>query len=312
MRTILLIATVAVLAQAQNSMPPYPAPGTMVDAGGYRVHLDCKGAGNPTVMIVGGFSFDWSLVQPEVARLTRVCTYDASGTAWSEAFPDGSGRECPAWVNEVRKVLRRGQREGQYVLVGLSAGAVVARLYAMSFPEEVAGIVLVDHAFLFPDQKVQQKDNASATTHAVKGPDGVDSPPAVLSTTPVIVSPEDEPGFDRLPREARELDRWARSMNADLPTEQTTRRCVAAAEAASNGRPYPLGRIPLVVIRTENDAAGYAELQRHLLSLSRNSREMVANGSFHSIEISRPDVAIEGIREVIHAVRGHAPLSSTK
>ena len=134
----------------------------------------------------------------------------------------------------------------------------------------------------------------------------------LLSMTPVIVSPEDEPGFDRLPRAAKELDRWARSMSPDVPTEKTTRRCVALAEAASNGRSWPLGQMPLMVIRTENDAAAYTELQRHLLSLSRDSRRIVAKGSFHSIEISRPDVAIEGIREVIDAVRSHAPPASRK
>lgn len=296
---MLVIAAAARLAAAQD----YEPPGKMVDVGGYQVHLQCQGTGSPTVMIVGGFSFDWSLVQPEIARATRVCTYDASGTAWSQVFPHGSGRGCPAWVNEVREVLRRGQERGPYVLVGLSAGAVVARLYAMSYPEEVAGLVLVDHAFL-PEK---QKDDAPAVKI-----DGVDTPPAVISMTPVVVSAEDEPGFDRLPKQARELDRWARSKNPDLPTEETTRRCVAAAEAASNGRSYPLGQTPVVVIRTENDAAGYWELERHLLSLSRDSREMVAKGSFHSIEISRPDVTIEGLREVINAVRSHAPLTSTK
>jgi pimeloyl-ACP methyl ester carboxylesterase len=289
MRLMLLIAAVAGLAQAQTQTPT--APGQMVDVGGYRVHLHCEGSGSLTVMIVGGFSFDWSLVQPEIARVTRVCTYDASGTTWSEQYPNGSGRECPAWVNEVREVLRRGQQQGPYVLVGLSAGAVVARLYAMSYPGEVAGVVLVDHAFL-PDKKAPETDK-------VKDLDTVDRPPAVLSMTPVMVTPEDEPGFDRLPREARELDRWARSMNPDLPTEETTRGCIATAEAAEGGRAYPLGKTPLVVVRTENDAAGYEELQRHLLSLSRDSRQMVAKGSFHSIEISRPDVVIEGIREVI-------------
>jgi len=301
MRFMLAIAAAASLAVTQSHEPP----GKMVDVGGYRVHLNCQGSGSPTVMIVGGFSFDWILVQPEIARVTRVCTYDGSGTAWSERFPNGSGRECPAWANEVREVLRRGQQRGPYVLVGLSAGAVVARLYGMTYPEEVAGMLLVDHAFLPPEKK---KDD----TPAAISTDAVDTPPAVISMTPVIVSSEDEPGFDRLPQEARALHRWARSMNPDLPTGETTKRCVAMAEAASDGRPYPLGSMPLMVIRTENDAAGYAELERHLLSLSRDSREMVAKGSFHSIEISRPDVAIEGIREVIDAVRNHARLASRK
>jgi len=69
----LLVLLFAIAAAAQTPVPP----GKLVDVGGYRVHLYCTGTGGPTVLVVGaGFSFDWALVQPEVARFTRVCTYD--------------------------------------------------------------------------------------------------------------------------------------------------------------------------------------------------------------------------------------------
>jgi hypothetical protein len=85
---------------------------------------------------------------------------------------------------------------------------------------------------------------------------------------------------------------------------------MSAADAAAQERPYPLGEIPLVVISTGNDAAGYAELQSHLLALSRNSRQLMALKSFHSIEISQPGVVIDGIRRVITAARTHASLKN--
>jgi pimeloyl-ACP methyl ester carboxylesterase len=68
---------------------PPPAPlGRLIDVGGYRVHLYCTGSGSPAVVIMGGaFSFDWGLIQPEVAKFTQVCTYDPSGTAWSDPYP---------------------------------------------------------------------------------------------------------------------------------------------------------------------------------------------------------------------------------
>src|SRR5579884_249483 len=114
----LLLLVASACGQTAKTPAPYPPPGRMVDLGGYRVHLYCAGAGSPTVMIVGGgFSFDWSVVQGEVARFTRVCSYYASGTAWSDPGP---GRGCPAWVDEVEAVLRRGDVPGPYVLVGLS------------------------------------------------------------------------------------------------------------------------------------------------------------------------------------------------
>src|SRR6202012_6267727 len=83
---LLLSLTLTAKSQATNHARPAPL-GRLVDVGGYRVHLYCTGQGSPTVMIVGAaFSVDWQLVQPEVAKFTRVCTFDPSGTAWSDPF----------------------------------------------------------------------------------------------------------------------------------------------------------------------------------------------------------------------------------
>src|ERR1700761_1677951 len=83
-----LLLSVALTARSQTPSHSRPAPlGRLVDVGGYRVHLYCTGQGSPTVMIVGAaFSVDWQLVQPEVAKFTLVCTFDPSGTAWSDPF----------------------------------------------------------------------------------------------------------------------------------------------------------------------------------------------------------------------------------
>src|SRR5437870_10242016 len=77
-------------ADQTNEAPKPPPPGKLVDIGGYRLHVDCTGRGGPTVVLeagAGDFSFDWSLVQPEVARFTRVCSYDRAGSAWSDPGP---------------------------------------------------------------------------------------------------------------------------------------------------------------------------------------------------------------------------------
>ena len=90
----LLIATVAA-AQTVDIGPP---PGRLVDIGGRQLHLDCRGSGAPTVVIEAGasaFALDWSLVQPEVARAQRVCSYDRAGSGWSDPRPDV---ETPARV----------------------------------------------------------------------------------------------------------------------------------------------------------------------------------------------------------------------
>src|SRR5579872_7259624 len=79
------------LAFVSVSLLAQPAPrGQMVDLGGHRLHIDCRGKGSRTVVIENGFdefSFDWTLVQSQVASFARVCTYDRAGYAWSDPGP---------------------------------------------------------------------------------------------------------------------------------------------------------------------------------------------------------------------------------
>src|SRR5579859_7534694 len=84
---LFLVSSLCLTANPALDRVQPPVLGKLIDVGGYRVHIYCTGTGTPTVIVVGGgFSFDWGLVQPEVAAFTRICTYDPSGTAWSDPF----------------------------------------------------------------------------------------------------------------------------------------------------------------------------------------------------------------------------------
>jgi len=123
----------------------YPAPGKMVDVGGYRLHIICQGQGSPTVVIEAGAndcSLSWSQVQREVARFTRVCTYDRAGLGWSERSPQP--RTAHNLVEGLHTLLARSGVEPPYALVGHSLGGLFVRLYAHEHPDQVAGMVLVD------------------------------------------------------------------------------------------------------------------------------------------------------------------------
>ncbi len=146
---MVLILSSSLMAESQAPIKSRPLPiGTLVDVGGYRVHLYCVGQGSPTVMIVGAFSFDWALVQPEVAKFTRVCTFDPSGTAWSDPFKGATAPTCNQRVNEIHQLMMRAPVDGPYVFVGFSVGAQWARLYAARYPNNIVGMVIVDHAFI--------------------------------------------------------------------------------------------------------------------------------------------------------------------
>src|SRR5438309_5962518 len=122
----------------------YPAPGKLVDIGGYRLHINCTGTGSPTVILdagLGGTSLDWSKVQPAVAGFTRVCSYDRAGYGWSDTGP--GPRTSQQIVKELHLLLVHAQISGPYLLVGHSLGGLNMRLYAYRYPGEVAGMDLL-------------------------------------------------------------------------------------------------------------------------------------------------------------------------
>jgi len=288
-------------ATGQNAPEPL---GKLVDAGGYRVHLYCTGTGSPAVVIVGaGFSFNWGLVQPEVAKFTQVCSYDHSGIGWSD---DGPKDSCSLRVSEVHTALKNVGIKGPYVLVGHSLGGLVARVYAGQYPDEVAGMVFVDHAF-------SMFLRSPPSAKALPPPPSMPSAPSGGGLVGKAMGIESDPNFSKLSDRDRELHLWAMAQPRDQKALQTNHEimpgCTAAADAISKEHPHPLGDKPLVDISTDQ-ALGpdYAKLQTELLSLSQNSKQIIAEKSGHFVIIDRPDVVIDAIRQVVQSARNKAKL----
>lgn len=123
----------------------FPHPGRLVDVGGHQLHIYCLGEGSPTVVLEApatGMSAAWGWVQPEVAKITRVCSYDRAGLGWSEA--GDRPYEPSAVAGELHMLLQGAKEPGPYVVAGQGLGAVFATSYAAQFGPEVAGLVLVD------------------------------------------------------------------------------------------------------------------------------------------------------------------------
>src|ERR671916_1658817 len=145
---LLALAAVGAVYQAiatERAERAYPPPGEMVDVGGYSLHINCVGQGSPTVVLdagSGGFSAQWVRVQREVSDTTRVCAYDRAGMGWSEMGPEP--RDAKQISGELHALLNGADIEGPYVLVGHSFGGLYMQTYAARYPDEVAGVVLVD------------------------------------------------------------------------------------------------------------------------------------------------------------------------
>src|SRR5574341_43992 len=145
---ILSALTYALGASAKvKLMRENPPPGQLVDVGGYDMYLYCTGKDSPTVILVSGlddFSIAWSLVQPEIAKTTRVCSYDRAGLGWSEASP--TPRTSENMVEELHTLVVNANVAPPYVMVGHSFGGALAQLYIHNYPDDVVGLALVDAA----------------------------------------------------------------------------------------------------------------------------------------------------------------------
>ncbi len=120
--------------------------GTLVDVGGGRkMYMSQMGSGGPTVIFESGIaatSQNWLALQESVGEFARAVSYDRRGLGWSS--PSNSERTPSNVARELHDLLRRAEVPGPYILVGHSFGGLVVRRYAVDYPEDVVGVVLVD------------------------------------------------------------------------------------------------------------------------------------------------------------------------
>jgi pimeloyl-ACP methyl ester carboxylesterase len=305
---LLCVLPIGTSAQKADTAQNPPAPlGKLVDVGGYRVHLYCTGTGSPTVVIVGaGYSFDWGLVQPEVAKFAQVCSFDHSGIGWSD---DGPKDSCSLRVSEVHTALKNAGIKGPYVLVGHSLGGLVARVYAGEYPDEAGGMVFVDHAMQFG---LMLSPPPPGDAKLAPG-----SSPPMQPKMPLVPGGgggiESDPNFSKLSSRDRELHLWAMSQTRNQMALQGNHEivpeCVAKADAIAKEHSHPLGDKPLVDVSTDESLGpDYVKLQTDLLSLSENSKQIIARKSGHFVIIDRPDVVIDAINQVVQSVRNNSKL----
>ncbi len=168
--SLLVLAITGAIYQAlsmKSDQRNYPAPGQLVDVGGYKLHIDCIGEGSPTVILDAAadmMSSDWAWIQPEIAKHTRVCSYDRAGMGWSDSGPEP--RDAKQITFELHTLLTNAGISGPYVMVGHSAGGLYARMYAVEYPEDVVGMVLVDPGHPDMDTRIPalQAQTASDTS----------------------------------------------------------------------------------------------------------------------------------------------------
>ncbi len=306
-------------------------PGKLVDLGGHKLHVNCAGRGSPVVVVengLGDFSFDWILVQNQVAPFARICTYDRAGYAWSEPGPKP---RTFAQINvELRDALTKLGEKGPYVLVGHSYGGPVIRNFALTHPAEVAGIVFVDSAFEgmrvgiggSKTMKLGEDAQGKAIPEPREDMKASDKPVIPPEAAAMPKQPLD-PLYKVLPAAEQQMQVWAQNI-PELEDAEASQREWSSEYFAKWMKTSPagsLGKIPVIVL-TRSDG-GYddgqdvpaAQLEKErkegqamLGRLSANSKQIVIK-SGHNMEVEAPDDVVNVIRQMLDAVRNGGKLN---
>ncbi len=310
----LLVFAGSHVARAQDTLNAPPPLGQLVDIGGRRLHLHCTGSGAPTVIVESGsssFSIEWALVQEKVAAFTRICSYDRAGYAWSDRGPAENTVE--ETIDDLHLLLRSASVMGPYVLVGHSIGGMYVRAYQRRYPEEVAGLVLVDAT---PEEDAEYLWNGKSTPGifltydqlaAVYAP-YIKNPPGPRQLPTAVEVP-----YDRLSPDLQRAELWAErlwlsrtDMSHSWVTAESWRQEFVALRNQRLATPRALGDLPLVVLRRglrTNDVLNQREAD--LVALSSVGRLIVATQSDHEIQLYQPDLVVQAIRAVIGEGKGH-------
>jgi len=269
-----------------------PPPGHLVDIGGYRLHLWCTGDGAPAVILdagLGGTSAGWGFVQPEVARFTRVCSYDRAGMGYSDPGP--SPRTARRIASELAELLTRSGMPGPVVLVGESIAGFTVRVFASDHPERAAGLVLVD---------ASHEDDA----HEVPG---MARFVPLLSTIGVfrLLGVTFGGRVESVAPSARRYARAAsfRAAGYQAAADEIIHIRETVAEVRSSRRKLT---IPVLVVTGARGAdETWRRLQQDEASLSERGCLIVAHESGHVVSVTQPEVVVDAIRTVVEIARGH-------
>ena len=311
--TILVIGFVYQIFATRRDQRRFPSPGQLVDIGGRRLHLNVMGEAKPgpTVILEAGMasiSSNWGWVQQEVSKTAPVVAYDRAGLGWSD--PGKKPLDAAKSARELHTALQKADIPAPYVLAGHSYGGLVIRMFADLYPDEVAGMVLVDSSH--PDQWIQIPASRGGQTVAFGN-----RVTALLARFGLFrLIHLEESYIVGLPQQQHDEMRaylatptgWSVGADGIMAWRDFSREQVNGTRS--------LGDLPLFVLSV-TEQAQYADvltkLQEALAKLSSNSRHVTVEGATHYTLVSMQEYAAvvsDAILQVVEAARTGQPLSA--
>ncbi|PTR34336.1 pimeloyl-ACP methyl ester carboxylesterase [Luteibacter sp. OK325] len=288
------------------------APGEIYRVDGYDVHMFCTGEGSPTVMLDTGLGDDfttWVKVQPELSRVTRVCSFDRSGFGSSAMTP--RPHDADTLAAQLHDLVRVAGIDTPFVLVGHSISGLYLRAYAKRYVGELAALVFIDAATPLQDDRVPRSLVAIQESQRAGMPwqkllmtigwyrlQGIcSSVPAGFEAYSAVIQANncDPTQFDAL---EAELDAVRQSGEETLKVGPFPHLPVLILSRDPTSMP---SNWPPEVARA--NSLVWNQMQEESKDLSPISRRIIAKGSDHYIHVDRPDLVNREVTGLVEALR---------
>lgn len=282
--------------------------GQLVNVAGRKMHIDCTGEGSPTVILDSGLGdsyLSWRKVQPEIAKLTRVCSYDRAGLGYSD--PSSQPRTSKVIAEELHALLQAASISPPYVIVGHSMGGYDVRVYTSMYRREIAGMVLVDASHpdqdnRFPPELKNLEGSWQRETQfiAFSMPFGIPRLLGLCENDPVTRAADCN--WRSVREQLAEIKAFPESASETAATGSLDDLPLAVL---SRDPDKPSSELPPEIAKPTNEA--WQRMQVELSDLSTRGTYTVAKNSAHYIQIDRPDVVIDAIRNIVEQARSAQP-----
>ncbi|MGH9584374.1 MAG: alpha/beta fold hydrolase [Bryobacteraceae bacterium] len=304
----------------------FPPRGRILPAGSLRLHIDEQGAGTPAVILEAGIaasSLSWTLVQPLIAKFTRVVSYDRTGLGWSSGC--SLPRTLPAMLNEFDSLLASAALPPPYILVGHSFGGLLVRAWAFHHPDRVAGLVFIDPVSLEYWGACPARERKRLAIGASLARRGkllsrfgiVRAALAALAaggkTLPMLIGRATaRPAMSAMQRLAGEIRKLPPETWPVIRSHWSRAKCLGALaayldclpQAAHEALAMPIPpAIPFIVLSAANATPAERAERNSWVQASAHARHELLPNTGHWIPFERPDAVVSAVEELVRQSR---------
>lgn len=270
----------------------YPAPGERVDIGGYKLHMitEGKSAGLPTVVLESGLGVpnpgeDWSKVQPELAKLTKVISYDRAGYGWSDQAD--TERTASASAQDLHKLLQASGNSGPYVLVGHSYGGFIVQMFASLYPEETAGLVMVDSS------QVGQQLSFSNWQLFLMQASRITGVNRLLGELGLVPLPD---------QDSKSKDLFYQMAYNRNHTSELRYMMTKSKDQVQSAESRGFHSLPFAVLAVPNEYPNWLGMQKKMSALSSHSSFQIVQNSTHFVQKDQPALLINTVARLLREI----------